>query len=122
RCDGCGQVYHVPSSSEERRGKCRPCGNEFVIPAAVMPDKNGRIKPSGHATADRYAAAEIASLSSWQFASGGYRRTIAVTGGVLLLGLLALLANGLKPKPDAQPAVDFHPALGAMFSLSRDMR
>jgi hypothetical protein len=122
RCDGCGQVYHVPSSSEERRGKCRPCGNEFVIPAAVMPDKKGRIKPSGHAAADRYAAAEIASLSSWQVAPGGYRSTIAVTGGVLLLGLLAFLANSLKPKPDAQPAADLHPALDAKLSLSRDKR
>src|SRR4029079_7106602 len=108
--------------SEERRGKCRPCGNEFVIPPALMPDKNGRIKPSGHAAADRYAAAEIASLSSWRVVRGGYRRTIAVTCGVLLLGLVAFLANGLKPKADAQSAVDLHPALDANLSLPREKR
>jgi S1-C subfamily serine protease len=111
RCDGCGQVYHVPSSAEERRGKCRPCGNEFVIPAAVTrPGVKARTKPSGQAAADRYAAAQIASLTSRQVTVGGrsYRRTIAVIGGALVLGIFAILTTGFKPRPEIKPAVDLH--------------
>lgn len=126
RCNSCGQVYHVPHSSEERRAKCRPCGNEFLIPVAVEHDDTRRqIFPPRQAAADRYAAARLAASTSQQLNLGGwsYRRKITVAAGLLLLGLFTFVARGFNQepvvKPTVQPIVDIRRGRIAKLSLPR---
>ena len=116
RCDSCGQVYHVPSSSKERRAKCRPCGNEFIIPVAVV---HGEVRDPRHAAADRYVAAQVATLSSKQakIAGRSFPKPLAVAGGLLILVLVAFIFIGFNQYSDTARTVQLRRGRGAKASL-----
>lgn len=104
KCGGCGQVYRVPPEAAEQRAKCRPCGHEFLIPAAPA-NQRGKSETSaapGQAAADRFAAAEIASVCSrrprlrfWSF-----RKRLYLTACLAASGLLAAILYHTLSSPD----------------------
>jgi S1-C subfamily serine protease len=116
RCDSCGQVYHVPSSSKERRAKCRPCGNEFIIPVAVV---HAEVRGPRHAAADRYVAAQVATLSSEQAKTDGrsFPKPLAVAGGLLILVLVAFIFIAFNQYSDAARTVQLRRGRVAKSSL-----
>lgn len=45
-CDSCQKPFTVPDSYAGRRARCKGCGKEIRVPAAVAPDPSASSKPS----------------------------------------------------------------------------
>ena len=123
KCGGCGQVYRVPPEAAEQRAKCRPCGHEFLIPAAPanQRDKSETWAAPGQAAADRFAAAEIASVCSRRprLPFWSVRRRLYVTACLAASGLLAAVAYNTYLSPVKVIVKDLQRGRVAKLSLPR---
>jgi S1-C subfamily serine protease len=97
RCNGCGQVYHVPVKEAERLAKCRRCGEEFLIPLPNVTNETDFISRCGsRAVADRITAASIAA-AVFKPRRRGSRQRFVIIGGLLLALGTVLVLTALQP-------------------------
>jgi hypothetical protein len=90
-------VYHVPPSAAERRAKCRPCGNEFTIPNAIIiepPRRRPRAAPFQRGIDDQLGHARIVTKSRRYWLTKSFRAGNAQAALLLLAGVVISLILG----------------------------
>lgn len=93
RCEKCGRLYHVPPSSLEQRAKCRPCGNEFLLPRIQQDPPRGKRKVAAHLNApqNQQVASQIAALTAVRKSNPEQTRRAYAIGAAIAATSLALL-------------------------------
>ncbi|QDT70334.1 Putative serine protease HhoA precursor [Planctomycetes bacterium MalM25] len=96
KCLGCDRVYYLPPAQEDRRARCRACGDEFTIPATPVsrrprgPERRRRVSaPDTKLAADIAANATKLSQQKRRDEHGG--RSLWMTVSAAAIAALLLL-------------------------------